>query len=254
LTARIVTKNNDDLPARTGAFAISKRQGKIRADFSSNLAAGATGAPIATDPDYYPAPGSFRTELNKARQALDDFRLGVRQMINDVRVGKPLVIEPMEQPLKAMVESVIRHPDPMVWMTRLVIPQSFVGGHLMRTSILSVVLGRGMGLPERQLERLAWGGLLCQIGKARLPRQLLEKPGPLKSDELERIREFVPIGVELAQPVKGLEAEVLEIIRTHHERYDGSGYPQGLKGDQIPLLARLVGVVDWYDTMLSITP
>lgn len=211
-------------------------------------------ARIAVDPDYYPAPGSFQAELKKAHQVFETFRTCTRQMINDVRVGKPLVIAPIEQPLQAMVESVIRHPDPMVWMTQLVIPQSFVGGHLLRTSILSTVLGRGMGLAERQLERLAWGGLLCQIGKARLPRQLLEKPGPLEREELDRIREFVAIGVELAEGVKSLEPEVVEIIRTHHERADGSGYPQGLNGDQIPVLARLVGVVDWYDTVTSKKP
>ncbi len=249
-----MSSDNDDLPARTGEFAVA-RPTPAKASASSEGKEPVSGGPrIAVDPDYYPEPGSFQTELKKAQQVFAPFRLGTRQMINDVRVGKPLVIEPLIEPVAAMVESVVRHPDPMVWMTRLVVPQSFVGGHLLRTSILSVVLGRGMGLVERQLQRLAWGGLLCQIGKARLPRQLLEKPGPLDRDELARIRDFVDIGVDMAEALHSLEPEVIEIIRTHHERYDGSGYPQGLLGDQIPLLARLVGVVDWYDTVTSQKP
>ncbi len=249
-----MTESRDDLPARTGEFAVTRRRQKNPQELFLDGPTPDDSVRIVVDPDYYPAPGSFQTELKKARQAFATFRACTRQMINDVRVGKPLDIAPIEQPLQAMVESVIRHPDPMVWMTKLVIPQSFVGGHLLRTSILSVVLGRGMGLPERQLERLAWGGLLCQIGKARLPRLLLEKPGPLEREEVERIREFVGIGVGLAEGAKSLEPEVIEIIRTHHERVDGSGYPQGLTGDQIPMLARLVGVVDWFDTVTSKKP
>ncbi|MEM7706752.1 MAG: HD domain-containing phosphohydrolase [Pseudomonadota bacterium] len=244
----------DSVPARTGEFAVSQRDLKLGV---GPAVAGGDGVPstrIPVTPDYYPDPGSFRAELKKARQVFATFRAETRQMINDVRVGKPLVISPLAKPLGAMVESVVRHPDPMVWMTQLVQPQSFMGGHMLRVSILSVVLGRGMGMMERQLERLAWGGLLCQIGKARLPRLLLEKPGPLSESELARIRSFVETGVELASAVQGIDPDVIEIIRTHHERYNGTGYPNGLVGDQIPVLARLVGIVDWYDTVTSQKP
>lgn len=241
-------------PARTGEFALNQARLKVPADFSQAPTTDADQIRIPVNPEYYPDPTSFRAELKKARQAFSLFRERTRQMLNDVRVGKSLHTEPVQQPLVDVVASVIRHPDPMVWMTRLIVPQSFLGGHMIRTAILSAVLGRGMGLAERQLERLAWGGLLSQIGKARLPRQLLEKPGPLAQEELEKIRSYVGLSLTLCENTSHLDIDTLEIIRCHHERYDGSGYPAGLDSDQIPVLARLVGIVDWYDTMTSRKP
>ncbi len=242
--------------ARTGEYALSKR--KIEAA-QARFNDGEDGslletAPIPTNPDYYKPPSRFQAEMKKARPVFEEYRDAARQMINDVRVGRPLGVRDVLLPMKGMIESVIRHPDPMVWMTQLLIPESFLSGHLIRTSVLSVVIGRGMGLPERQLERLALGSLLCQIGKAKLPRRLLEKPGPLARDELEKIRGFVGMGVELVEAVRGMEREVVDIVRFHHERFDGSGYPGGVKADEIPLLARVVGVADWYDTMTSQKP
>ncbi|MEM9529979.1 MAG: HD domain-containing phosphohydrolase [Pseudomonadota bacterium] len=240
---------DDQTPARTGEFQLQKREiltpGHEDAAESSRL---------ATNPDHYPEPGSFDAELKRARQCFGRFRDAGRQMIDDVRVGRPLNTVAVAEPLEEVVASIIRHPDPMVWMTHLLEPQSFLNGHLLRTSVLAAVLGRGMGLSEVQLKRLAWSGLLCQIGKAKLPRHLLEKPGPLTEEEITRIHTFVNTGAELVARQPDLDAEIAEIVRTHHERFDGSGYPNGLKADQIPMLARLVGIVDWYDTMTSIKP
>lgn len=246
---------SDNYVARTGEFAISKRNIAVNAaEFNQGLSSEDDGARIPVDPNYYPEPVDFQAEMKRARPVFEQYRDAARQMINDVRVGRPLVLAGMEAPLKAMLESVVRHPDPMVWMTQLLIPQSFLTGHLIRTSVLSAVLARGMGLPQNQLARAAWGGLLCQLGKAKLPRKLLESPGPLAPDELEKIRGFVQLGVEMLEALGGVDRDVIEIVRFHHERHDGSGYPAGVSGAQIPVLARLVGLVDWYDTMTSRKP
>ena len=242
---------------RTGEFEFRRKAIQRGADeFVDD--AGPADAP-ATDPlpvnrDYYPEPQKFRAELKRAAATYDAFAKASAQLINDLRLGRPLKLDPVRGPLGEMIASVIRHPDPMLWMTKLHVPDAYLIGHAQRCCIVSTVLARDIGLPEPQLERIAWGGLLCQIGKTKIPRNLLEQAGPLKPDELERIRQFIPIGVELLEAVPGIDQAVVNIVRCHHERFDGSGYPVGLRGAEIPLLARLVGLVDWYDAMTSLKP
>ncbi len=209
---------------------------------------------IPSSPDTYPEPGSAKAELKAAGEAWAAFSRTSANMIQSVRLGQRLELEPVNGPLVAMTESVIRHPDSMVWMTRLDEPESYLVGHSQRCAVLAAVVGRSLGFQERQLQRLAWAGLLCQIGKTRIPRSMREKPGPLTEEEVERNREFVALGVEVLRNSRQVSEAIIEAVQNHHERLDGSGYPQGLKGDRIPVLARIVGLVDWYDAMISKKP
>ncbi|MDJ0654026.1 MAG: HD domain-containing phosphohydrolase [Xanthomonadales bacterium] len=210
---------------------------------------------IPTRPGYYPEPQGFRGELKRAQGIYRALCRATDQVYADVRVGRALSATSLDKPMERMIDSIIRHPDAMVWMCRLhPHPDNYWVGHAVRTAALAAVLGRSMGLAEAQLRRLAMGGLLCQIGKTKLPMKLLEKSGPLQADELDRIRNHVQPASELLRAADSVKDEVIEIIENHQERFNGTGIPGARQGDQIPALARLLGMVEWFDSMISIKP
>lgn len=124
------------------------------------------------------------------------------------------------------------------------------GNHCERLAALSVSLGMALGLPEEDLIALHRGGFLHDIGKIAVPDSVLNKGGHLSETEWEVMRSHTWIGEGICRPMKSL-APVLPIIRNHHERWDGSGYPDGLSGEQIPLLARILQVADIFDALTS---
>jgi putative two-component system response regulator len=127
------------------------------------------------------------------------------------------------------------------------------GGHCQRMANLGVAMGLCMGLDRDSLEALHCGGYLHDVGKVGIPDSILLKPGKLTAAEWVTMRTHTTRGEEICHHVKSLSA-VLPIIRNHHERWDGSGYPDGLHGKQIPLLARVLQVVDVYDALTNPRP
>ena len=126
-------------------------------------------------------------------------------------------------------------------------------GHCERLARHAVALGKALGLKETELEALHRGGYLHDVGKVGIPDAVLLKRGPLTSDEFELMKKHPDIGDSLCAPLQSLRS-VRPIIRCHHERLDGSGYPQGLTGDDVPLLAQIVGIADVFDALTSPRP
>ncbi len=126
-------------------------------------------------------------------------------------------------------------------------------GHCQRLAKLSIMLGTALELPRSQIEALHRGGFLHDIGKICVPDAILFKPGALTEAEWVVMRMHTTKGEEICRPTKSLTA-VLPIIRSHHERWDGSGYPDGLNGEHIPLLARILQIADIYDALTSVRP
>nr|XP_061811798.1 cyclic di-GMP phosphodiesterase PA4108-like [Nerophis lumbriciformis] len=211
-------------------------------------------SPIRVRYDEYPQPKAFQKELKRTEKFQGELSQAMTQVMDDIRVGRGLEVTPLRRSASNMLHSVIRHPDAFVWMIKLRDKDAYAYGHAVRSSVYGMVLGRHIGLNELQMETLALGALLSQIGKARLPKYLLEKRDPLSSEELEKVRAHVDIGVDLLDRCVGINDEVVSIVQNYHERFDGTGYPNGLVGDQIPLLARITGLVDAYDAMTSRKP
>jgi putative two-component system response regulator len=128
-----------------------------------------------------------------------------------------------------------------------------LGLHCQRLALMGAAMGIALGLPAIDILNLQRGGYLHDIGKIGVPDRILFKPGPLSPDEWEVMKSHCERGERICSCMKSL-APVLPIIRHHHEKWDGSGYPDGLKGDQIPLLARIVQLADIYDALTTERP
>jgi putative nucleotidyltransferase with HDIG domain len=126
-------------------------------------------------------------------------------------------------------------------------------GHSVRVGQLAAMLGRHLGLDERTLAQVEIGGYLHDIGKIGIPDVDLLKPGQLTTEQRRVVNEHPRIGLAILEPID-LPAEVLDFVRSHHERLDGSGYPQGLKGEQLSIIARIAAVADMYDALTSSRP
>lgn len=130
---------------------------------------------------------------------------------------------------------------------------AYTAGHCERLAGYSVAIGMALGLPRTQLLALHRGGFLHDIGKISIPDAILHKPGSLTAEEWALVKRHPIKGEEICSEMKSLRP-VLPIIRSHHERWDGSGYPDGLRGNQIPLVARILQISDIYDALTTARP
>ena len=129
----------------------------------------------------------------------------------------------------------------------------YTGGHCQRLAQYSVALAEQFGLPEAQRLALRRASTVHDIGKVAVPESILLKPGPLTREERKVMEQHVLVGERICAPLKSFR-DVLPIIRHHHERMDGSGYPDGLKDFEIPLTARILQIVDIYDALTNARP
>ena len=153
-----------------------------------------------------------------------------------------------------MVDSVLRNSSALALLTRLHEKDEYTSSHSLASSIWALVFGRHLGLDKESLAAVGLGGLLLDVGKMKLPEALLKKKGKLTDIERSYINNHVGFGLELIRQAEGVDNRVLDMVATHHERYDGSGYPRGWKGNQIPVFGRIGGIVDSYSAMTSDRP
>jgi putative two-component system response regulator len=130
---------------------------------------------------------------------------------------------------------------------------SYTEGHLQRLALYSVAIGELMGLSAEELVALRYGALLHDVGKVGVDELIIRKGGPLTAAEYHMMQQHTLIGERIVQPLR-MAASVGPIVRYHHERWDGRGYPDGLMRESIPLCARIVAVADAFDAMTTVRP
>jgi putative nucleotidyltransferase with HDIG domain len=173
------------------------------------------------------------------------------RLLDSVRDGGTVDVEEVRGAVNPMIDSVLRNPDAMAWLLTLKKRDEYTYNHSIATSVWGVVLGRHLGFDRKSLEILAVGGLLLDIGKTRIPDELLQKKAVLSASESDLMQQHVEIGADLVRNAAGIGQEVVDMIVSHHERHDGSGYPCGLAGADIPVFGRIAGIVDCYDAMIT---
>jgi len=199
----------------------------------------------------YPTTSEWKDESAQAWVVLDSLVDDVNAIFEQVSDGGNLNVIRLKKSVEPVVESMSRNPDACIWLARLKQHDKYAYQHSLSASIWAVALGRQLGLPRHDLRSLAIGCMLMDVGKLRVDPQLLTAARPLSEEEADSMREHVAHGVQIVRESGMMNQDVLDIVAHHHERFDGSGYPQGMAGDEIPAFARIAAIVDTYDAMTS---
>ncbi|EHQ52275.1 metal dependent phosphohydrolase [Ectothiorhodospira sp. PHS-1] len=227
--------------------ALSQPQG---ADHARRLAQGID----HRNPRDVPLPHTLqevRELVQKAKSLRDEAHRYILDTIEDIRLGSAVDTEDARQLVGAMVEQVIESPNALVWLTQLRDRDEYTSQHSINVCILALTFGRFLGMRERHLQTLGLGALLHDIGKMKVPLEILNAPRRLSEAEFQVMKAHPELGHLLLRRDRSLPREALNVVIGHHERMDGGGYPHGLQGEAIPLYARLVAVVDVYDAVSS---
>lgn len=201
----------------------------------------------------YPERVEFDQELDSARQAHAQAAAFAERALEDVRGGRAIAVEEVREAIEPMVRSLVRNADAFLWLDALRARGAYEYRHALSCSALAAAFGRHVGLPEPLLLDMASGGLLLDVGKLRLPPALLASQACYDDTQRSAMQTHVESGLALVDAA-GVPGHVRDMIRTHHEWVDGSGYPARLQGDAIPLLGRIAAVIDAYDAMISTRP
>jgi HD-GYP domain-containing protein (c-di-GMP phosphodiesterase class II) len=206
--------------------------------------------PLATYADLQ----TVEEEVAPARVAYERTSLVLDKLAADVWAGHPVALERVEEVVEEVVESMVRNPDALMWVAQLREKDITTYGHGLMVAVYLVAFGRHLGFPREQLAQLGSTGLLLDIGKIRLPRDLLLKQGRLTSGEFEVVKAHVAHGLDILEATPNWPAEVIEGIGQHHERMNGSGYPRGLAGDAIGIFGRMAGIADCFAALTKPRP
>lgn len=196
----------------------------------------------------------FSVELGHAEQGHALLQTGISDVMQDLRDGSKLDVKKLSDGVDTMIESITRNPAAFPWIMELRRQGDYSYQHALGCSVWAATFGRHLGLEKDDLRDLAMGGLLCDVGKIRLNRSLLSKASPPTKYEMELLRSHVDEGCRIIEETPGMSSHVYEMVAYHHERHDGSGYPRGYCGTEIPIFARMIGLIDSYDAMTSVRP
>lgn len=199
----------------------------------------------------YGDTATFSDELPRAREANQNASAIASRMIEDLRAGKKLSAERVQDAVGPIVESVLRNADAFFWISSLLKRDSYLYTHAVNCSAMSAALGRHMGFPEEVLMNLATGGLLLDVGMTEISEQVHSVGEPLSAEVFWSVKRHVLGSLRIMAEAGIHNSDVHDMIATHHERFDGSGYPDGLSGTRIPLFGRMAAVVDSFDAMTS---
>ncbi|MCW9089678.1 MAG: HD-GYP domain-containing protein [Gammaproteobacteria bacterium] len=193
----------------------------------------------------------FEQELPRAREVYHQAHDYINTIFSQIRIDRSIPLDQARQLTEHTVESITNNENAMLWLTLLKQKDEYTTYHSINVCVLSVLFGRHLGLSEVELKILGLGALLHDIGKMRVPAGILNKNGRLTPEEELMMRQHPLLGDRMLATRRGVPGQIREIVRSHHERVDGSGYPQGLEGDELGLMPMIVSIVDVYDAMTS---
>ncbi len=208
-------------------------------------------AKIAEEPRQKEHRARLDEEIQRAHKLHGEANRVVKGMLNDIRLGRQIEMEQVEPLVEQMVDSIFRNQDALLPLARLKDHDSYTFQHSVSVCALLVSFARGLGLERKIIKEIAIGGLLHDVGKARVPDEILNKPAKLTDAEFAKMKSHVVQSILILQNMPGISQIALDVAGQHHERFDGTGYPNKLKGDEISLYGRMGAIVDVYDAITS---
>ena len=204
-------------------------------------------------PEYHNTV-DIKEEIPRAREVHANLRALAERIADDVRSGRRLEPGVVREAIEPMVESLLRNSDALFWLMALMKRDDYMYSHAVNCSALAAAFGRHLALPREVLVELATGGFLLDAGMASLPSDVVQHDGKLDPEAMKLMRGHVQRSMEVLDQAGVTGKWARELVAAHHERHDGSGYPDGLAGDRVPLAGRMGGIVDTYDALRSDRP
>lgn len=201
-----------------------------------------------------PITEKLEDEIRTAHPLIEETREIVLQQMNDARNGRSLDVPAAREYVGRLTRSILRNPDALVWLSALKKQDEYTYLHSLSVCILSLAFGRHLGLPQETLLELGLGAFLHDIGKMHIPDNVLNKPGRLTPEEMAVMRTHPQLGIEIVEGSEKIPQGSRDVIYSHHERLNGSGYTEGVIGSRIQPLTQMVSVCDTYDAIVSHRP
>lgn len=202
-----------------------------------------------------PAPGERRSsladELARAKNAFGEGTRLIRNIMDDIRLGRQVEIEAAQPVVEKIAASVMRNSNAMMSLRRLKHVDDYTYLHSVSVCAMLAAFARDAGMEIGAIHDVALGGLLHDIGKARLSTVVLNKPTRLSAEEFVHVKSHVVLGSDMLRQMPGIPQLAVEALEHHHERFDGSGYPNGLQSGEISLIGQMAAIVDVYDAISS---
>lgn len=244
-------------PGQTRTLRSSIREakpGRVRAWFRGLLLRYDIAWFSATDRDAsagYPVVSTVRREADKAVAAFDAACAFHASMLKTIVETSRVDINSVRLAMRPVIDSILRNPNAMAWVifSRKTTPEDY--NRAVATAVWCVMFGRHLAFDRERLEELAVGGLLLDIGNLGLPASVRGARGELTHQQHTLQQKHVDIGVEILRASQGVPENVIDMVRCHQERADGSGYPAGLKASATPSFGRIAAIADCYDAMTS---
>ncbi|MGD8558468.1 MAG: HD-GYP domain-containing protein [Gammaproteobacteria bacterium] len=194
---------------------------------------------------------NFKTNLAHARNVNLNTKTYISSILKEARLGSAIDVKKAKVVVNNIVECIINNPHALIWFTNLKDKNEYTANHSLNVCIISLAFGSFCQLDREQLNILGFGALFHDIGKMKVPLSILDKPGELSADEFEEIKRHPRYGHDLLESDQDFPRQALDIVLSHHERNDGTGYPRGIKSDKMEFLAKLVSIVDMYDAITT---
>lgn len=194
---------------------------------------------------------THREEMVFAKNIHSEANGVVRNILADIRIGKQIQTEKVHPVVEKITESVFRNQGALLSLCRIKESDNYTFQHCVSVCTLIVSFCHSMGLAKDVIQEAGVGALLHDTGKMMIPDEILNKPAKLSDPEFEIMKTHVMKGVEILHKTPGITATMMMVAREHHERFDGTGYPEKLFGHEISQLGRMASIVDVYDAITS---
>jgi len=194
---------------------------------------------------------SVEEELFKAHKLQNKAKSIMTDVLSDVKFGKPLETEGFDELADGMIDSVIRNHNALACLGRIRQKDNYLMEHSINLAVLMGIFAKAMKIDRETMHQAMVGALLHDIGKIMVPDDILHKPGKLDDNEFTRIKQHVVFSRELLKKTPGISPLTIDVAAQHHERIDGSGYPEGLTGCQICREGKMVAITDVYDAITA---
>lgn len=197
---------------------------------------------------------SLEQEFAKASQQFDQHSQQLKNLYGELTIGAKLDVSLLNQVSNDIVDSVLRNSNAMAILSRLRDKDGYNWRHMINCTILMSVFAKYLGIKSEQIQQLALGAMLHDVGHTKLPQGLINKTENVNEFEFKALKKHVVQSLGLVKGEAGISNLIMDMILNHHERIDGSGYPRGLSGTKISKPARMMAIVDVYDAMTSERP